>query len=178
MISYCQALLAWKSSRWPPATLPSPVPLPSQPNAITPRQFPNRAFKPTKLHPTSSSQPEPTLSITASDPYTSPGYLARTGLPCLELSFADVAAGKLSPPPTTASSEGDSNTEATEGDAPLELYDIVIVSFALHLVESNSELWALLTELSKRARWLVVTAPHKKPDVSPCLFIKPAKKNL
>lgn len=45
-------------------------------------------------------------------------------------------------------------------------YDIVIISFALHLVETSSELWALLTELSKRARWLVVIAPHKKPDVS------------
>jgi len=47
-----------------------------------------------------------------------------------------------------------------------ELFDIVIVSFALHLVETSSELWALLTELGKRAKWLCVIAPHKKPDVS------------
>lgn len=41
----------------------------------------------------------------------------------------------------------------------------MVISFALHLVETTSELWAVLVELSKRARWLIVTAPHKKPDV-------------
>lgn len=108
--------------------------------------------------------PAPSLSINAADPFTSPAYLARTGRPCLELSFADVAAGKLPlPPPLISTAE--MVAEVTEG-ADAELYDVVIISFALHLVETTSELWALLTELSKRAKWLIVTAPHKKPDVS------------
>jgi hypothetical protein len=68
----------------------------------------------------------------------------------LELSFSDVAAGALPPPPRLAE-------EGEEGSEDDGLYDIVIISFALHLVETTSELWALLAELSKRARWLVVT---------------------
>lgn len=101
--------------------------------------------------------PEPELSIVAADPFTSPAYRARVGLPCLELSFSDVAAGKLPAPGSTELPEG--------SDGEIELYDIVVISFALHLVESSSELWALLAELGKRARWLVITAPHKKPEV-------------
>jgi len=42
---------------------------------------------------------------------------------------------------------------------------MVICSFALHLVESPSELFALLQELSTKALWLVVLAPHKKPEI-------------
>ncbi|BGP39854.1 hypothetical protein JCM10449v2_003809 [Rhodotorula kratochvilovae] len=103
------------------------------------------------------SIPEPELSIMAADPFTAPAYRARTGLPCLELSFADVAAGQLPAP--------GSSTAPEPGAEDVELFDVVIVSFALHLVESSSELWALLAELGKRARWLCVTAPHKKPDV-------------
>jgi cell division inhibitor SulA len=43
--------------------------------------------------------------------------------------------------------------------------EMVICSFALHLIENASELFALLWQLSMRTRWLVVIAPHKKPDV-------------
>ncbi|GJN89179.1 hypothetical protein Rhopal_002153-T1 [Rhodotorula paludigena] len=106
---------------------------------------------------TEPSIPEPELSIVAADPFTAPAFRARTGQPCLELSFADVAAGKLPAPGATDPPD--------EGAEDVELYDIVIISFALHLVETSSELWALLDALSKRARWLCVTAPHKKPDV-------------
>ncbi|ORY92923.1 hypothetical protein BCR35DRAFT_349223 [Leucosporidium creatinivorum] len=173
-----EAFLNWKATRWPssaappapspppaPSTEPSPtassssaLPPPRQPVArpvVRPVVRPNRpsAF---------AAVPPPTLTITAADPFTSPAYLARTGLPCLELSFADVAAGKLPPPPPPSSA-----AEGTPGTAEPEPYDIVIISFALHLVETTSELWALLTELSKRAKWLIVTAPHKKPDVKP-----------
>lgn len=42
---------------------------------------------------------------------------------------------------------------------------MVVCSFALHLVESPSELFSLLWELSTKARWLVILAPHKKPEV-------------
>ncbi|GAA5997924.1 uncharacterized protein JCM10292_006910 [Rhodotorula paludigena] len=174
-----EALLAWKAARWPSAppaeqstsgsspaassseSAPSPaVPsssAPPRPAFIPPaRQFPQRAV----VRPSRASQPsipEPELSIVAADPFTAPAYRTRTGQPCLELSFADVAAGKLPAPGATDPPD--------EGADDVELYDIVIISFALHLVETSSELWALLDALSKRARWLCVTAPHKKPDV-------------
>jgi len=45
------------------------------------------------------------------------------------------------------------------------IIDMVVCSFALHLLENPSELFALLWELSTKARWLVILAPHKKPDV-------------
>ena len=188
-----QALLAWKSSRWPetaPQTSPAPDPAPviplrqptapasiassssaaADPPATSPRppfippgrSFPSRAVArppPRNGAATSTTIPAPTLSITAADPFTSPAYRARTGLPCLELSFADVAAGLLPPP-------GSSEPPEAEEGGDVEPYDLVIISFALHLVESSSELWALLRELSRRAKWLCVTAPHKKPDVS------------
>jgi hypothetical protein len=43
--------------------------------------------------------------------------------------------------------------------------EMVVCSFALHLVESSSELFSLLWELSTKSRWLIVIAPHKKPEV-------------
>ncbi|GAA5907131.1 hypothetical protein JCM5296_003465 [Sporobolomyces johnsonii] len=173
-----EALLSWKASRWPSSTSsgssttptpPASAALPFQPASpaptlsapIAPRPFiPPRAVVRPVRPTTVPSIPEPSLSITAADPFTSPAYRARTGLPCLELSFAQVAAGELPPPPGSAPRAAQ---DAEEG--VVELYDLVIVSFALHLVESPSELWALLAELGKRARWLCVTAPHKKPDI-------------
>ncbi|GAA6063137.1 hypothetical protein JCM10212_001185 [Sporobolomyces blumeae] len=133
----------------------------------------------------------PTLSITAADPFTAPAYRQRTGLPCLELSFSQVAAGDLPPPPSPRQIERRGSDSPREGDTVGDpsrnragdddeaddtggdegrqerVYDVVVVSFALHLVETPSELWALLTELSKRAKWLCVIAPHKKPDIKP-----------
>lgn len=89
----------------------------------------------------------PKISVTATDPYTGPAYLERTGLTCLPLSFADIASGKL--PDTTSP------------------YDLVIISFALHLLTETSQLWSLLSTLADRARYLVVLAPHKKPAIKP-----------
>lgn len=153
-----EVLLSWKSTRWPPCSpLPAPPASPLPPPTLPPRQlFPDRrVVRPTRPS-TVPTIPEPVLAITASDPFTSPAYLARTSLPCLELSFADVAAGLL-PTASPPNEEGSYEEE--------DRFDIVVVSFALHLVPTTSELWALLTELSKRSRWLIVTAPHKKPDV-------------
>lgn len=45
------------------------------------------------------------------------------------------------------------------------IIEMVVCSFALHLLEDASGLFALLWELSLKARWLVVLAPHKKPEV-------------
>ncbi|KDE06595.1 hypothetical protein MVLG_03091 [Microbotryum lychnidis-dioicae p1A1 Lamole] len=181
-----EALLAWRSSRWPTSsasatesstTSSTPTPTTSIPASISRPPFlpPTRRpviSRPTKQSPL-SSLPMPTLNIIASDPFTAPGYRIRTGLPCLELSFADVAEGTL---PTVALTRAknlplDDGTSRNDISLTEEVgeeggrYDLVIISFALHLVESTSELWALLTELSKRCKWLVVMAPHKKPEI-------------
>lgn len=84
--------------------------------------------------------------------YTAPAYVARTSRPCHPLSFAELANGHLTP--------------LVMSPGPLEpVWDIVICSFALHLIPTQSELFALLHELSGKARWLAVISPHKKPEV-------------
>ncbi|KAJ9108776.1 hypothetical protein QFC21_000096 [Naganishia friedmannii] len=91
----------------------------------------------------------PELRITATDPFTVEAYEERTSAPCLPLSFQDVAEGKL-PLPIQGSQRK---------------YDLAICSFALHLVGDHSEMFSLLDELSRQAKWLVVLAPHKKPEI-------------
>lgn len=93
--------------------------------------------------------------------YTSPAYTERTSRPCHSLSFTDLAQGLLPPISVETSSrsgEADNNSEP--------VWDIIVCSFALHLVTNPSELFALLFELSGKARWLIVVATHKKPEVS------------
>ncbi|KAJ3148196.1 hypothetical protein HDU86_007544 [Geranomyces michiganensis] len=105
-----------------------------------------------------SSNPSPpspspiTITITATDPFTGPAYTARTARPCLPLSFSDIANGML----PTAIADNDSQ--------PL-IYDLVVCSFALHLLTDPSEVFSLLWELSSRARWLLIIAPGKKPEI-------------
>lgn len=160
-----QAVLAWKSSRWP--TVSEQV--------TTDRSiFPSRAVpRPTPAAITSTPPPKivvslpptaPALRILATDPYTSLAYQARTSLPCHSLSFADVAAGLLPPPPSLST-----NQPSEEEGSEEEEYDITIISFALHLLQTNSELWSLLSLLAKRSKFLVILAPHKKPTVRPFL---------
>ena len=73
--------------------------------------------------------------------------------------------GKSSDSSAETSVLGDNTGDAV--DKPVVI-DMVVCSFALHLVQSPSELFSLLWELSTKARWLVVLAPHKKPQVRPC----------
>ncbi|KAG6831956.1 hypothetical protein H0H92_006557 [Tricholoma furcatifolium] len=94
--------------------------------------------------------------ILAADPFTSVAYHDRVGLPCSALSFKDIAEGSLPPPFQTKSQEDPQNPP---------IIDLIICSFALHLIESPSELFSLLWELSSKARWLVILAPHKKPEI-------------
>jgi len=95
--------------------------------------------------------------------YTQAAYAERTTLPCAPLTFREISEGLLPPIVSTATSVGISH--ASNVDAPIDRIDMVVCSFALHLVESSSELFALLRELSTKAVWLVVLAPHKKPEV-------------
>ncbi|KAL4064859.1 hypothetical protein V8B97DRAFT_1198241 [Scleroderma yunnanense] len=115
------------------------------------------------------------MHIMATDPYTAEAYLERTMLPCAPFSFMDIAGGALPPvisPLTSLRKAPASGAETMVladniGDAvdtPIAI-DMVICSFALHLVESPSELFALLWELSTKASWLVILAPHKKPEI-------------
>jgi len=76
--------------------------------------------------------------------FTGDAFKDRTGLECLSLSFEDIA------------------SEGLPGD---ELFGIIFVSFALHLVPDASGLFGLLWSLSSRARFLVVIGPHKKPEI-------------
>lgn len=59
----------------------------------------------------------------------------------------------------------ESAEDLEEKDTSNAILDMVICSFALHLVDSPSQLFALLWELSTKARWLIVISPHKKPEV-------------
>ncbi|KAJ3179027.1 hypothetical protein HDU85_004982 [Gaertneriomyces sp. JEL0708] len=86
---------------------------------------------------------DPRLHISATDPFTEKAYTSRTNLPCHSLSFRDIADGQL----------------------PCDFYDMIVCSFALHLVTDNSELFSLLWELSSKARWLVIIAPGKRPEI-------------
>ncbi|KAG6333790.1 hypothetical protein ID866_5301 [Astraeus odoratus] len=110
----------------------------------------------------------------AADPHTVEAYVERTTLPCAPLSFMEIAEAALPPIITSFTSlhrpketeEASSALVDNSGNTfSLMKADMVVCSFALHLVESPSELFALLWELSTKARWLVVLAPHKKPEV-------------
>jgi hypothetical protein len=115
------------------------------------------------------------LLVTACDPYTSEAYKARTGLPCETYSFKDVSLGQF---PTYAQSAFPAPVVKEQLDVEEETlqhkpmhYDMVICSFALHLLESPSEIWALLTALSPQAKWFVILEPHKKPEVKPVTHV-------
>jgi predicted nicotinamide N-methyase len=81
-------------------------------------------------------------SIVATDAFTEPAFrAAHPDIPFHALSFAQ-----------------------TE-DIPESGFDLCIVSFALHLVTTTSELWTCLDALSRKCRWLLIISPHKKPEI-------------
>lgn len=110
--------------------------------------------------PTEESKPE--IAHTELQ-YTQEAYTERTTLPCAPLGFREISEGLLPPTASSASSIGASHE--SDMDSPIDRINMVVCSFALHLVESSSGLFALLRELSTKALWLVVLAPHKKPEV-------------
>ncbi|CAE6501855.1 unnamed protein product [Rhizoctonia solani] len=121
------------------------------------------------------SPTEPPLRIVATDPYTSDAYHTRTGLPCIALSFHDVAVEGLPDAskalvPEEQESKNDEDELKTSDEAishpeDRETYELVICSFALHLLVTPGSLYELLSALSYGARWLVVLEPHKKPEI-------------
>ncbi|CAE6415566.1 unnamed protein product [Rhizoctonia solani] len=139
------------------------------------------------------SPTEPSFRIVATDPYTSDAYHTRTGLQCIAMSFHDVAVkglpdvSKVLFETESEPKEDQGRTEtaneakeevieskanhveaAAEDDShpeDRETYDLVICSFALHLLTTPGSLYELLSTLSYGARWLVVLEPHKKPEI-------------
>ncbi|RXK35665.1 hypothetical protein M231_07095 [Tremella mesenterica] len=109
-----------------------------------------------------SLPPSFSFQITATDPYTGPAYKTRTGRNCFSLSFSDLASGHL---PLLNDDLHKYDRLPTRISTEATIWEMIICSFALHLVPSTSELWALLSELSTKAKWLVVIAPHKKPTI-------------
>ncbi|CAK9071525.1 unnamed protein product [Durusdinium trenchii] len=79
--------------------------------------------------------------LRAADPYTFEAFERRVGRRCHHWSFQDVADGVLEEEP---------------------IYDLVLCSFALHLLE-RSWLTCTVSSLARRARLLVVATPHKRP---------------
>ncbi|QRV77635.1 cell division control protein 25 [Ceratobasidium sp. AG-Ba] len=174
-----------------PAFVPTGRPAVSRPTVSRP--MPTTKSGPS-LHAPSPliSATNPAPRIVAVDPYTADAYLQRTGLPCIALSFQDVAQDGLPPPPenplarpelsesnSAPRPEQDGTNSMPLADGPVsepqlapepdantrELYNLVICSFALHLVTSPGALFALLSTLSYGAQWLVVLEPHKKPEI-------------
>ncbi|KAI0061666.1 hypothetical protein BV25DRAFT_1992014 [Artomyces pyxidatus] len=116
----------------------------------------------------------PVPKIIATDPYTAEAFRGRVSLPCAALSFQDVASGLLPPSSfrlplrgkdSEVSSQDPPGSELDMVDDPIETIEMTVCSFALHLIETPSELFALLWELSTKCRWLVILAPHKKPEI-------------
>ncbi|KAI0667599.1 hypothetical protein C8Q78DRAFT_312476 [Trametes maxima] len=139
------------------------------------RARPNSAPKARLPPPIGPDMPVP--CILAADPFTAQAFHTRTGLYAHPLSFRDIAEGQLpeiaSKPVGAPKSNNSSQTPSPESslrgfsppkvDSPI--IEMVICSFALHLIEKPSELFALLWELSTKARWLVILAPHKRPEM-------------
>ena len=71
-------------------------------------------------------------------------FTSRLNRPCLQLSFNDIANGNL------------------EG-----CYDIIFISFALHLISDNSALYSFLIQLSYQTKFLCILSPHKRPEIKP-----------
>lgn len=83
---------------------------------------------------------DPSYDITGLDPYTAQAYYTRTGKNAIELSFRDIADGKL-----------------------YGHYDHIICSFALHLCP-ESMLPIVLWQLGEVSDSLIILTPHKRPD--------------
>eukprot|EP01079_Euglenida_sp_SAG-EU17-18_P002004 gene2004-3009_t len=90
--------------------------------------------------------PPPEVSD-ATDPYTAEAFTARTGRPCLGLSFKDIAGG------------------GGLLDIATQPYTLVLASFSLHLTKDHKELSAVCKALAQVADHLVVATPNHKPDI-------------
>jgi len=160
---------------------PNPTQLPRRKGIVTPwplgPEFPRphiSAADPVGLFLALEYTLIPTRSIPPSQ-FTAEAYKERTSYPCAKLSFEAIAEGNL--PTISINIASGSLQEITVPELNETenqyLIDTVVCSFALHLIEDQSGLFSLLWQLSLRARWLVILAPHKRPEVPPFLFFIP-----
>jgi SAM-dependent methyltransferase len=82
--------------------------------------------------------------VSGIDPYTFDAFFERTGLHAEKFSFDDIANGVL------------------EG----RRYNLIVCSFALHLVEP-SKLPMLMFQLAQTTDTLLILTPHKRPNLKP-----------
>lgn len=82
--------------------------------------------------------------IDGMDPYTAEAYRARTGRQAERISFEQIAAGALVG----------------------RRYDLIVCSFALHLLEP-SRIPLLAARLLEIAPTLLILTPHKRPVIKP-----------
>ena len=112
------------------------------------------------------------IEIAACDPYTQQAYQQRTKRFCAPVSFEDVAAGvllddplSLQPAATDSQADGDQHSsQPCEPDSQGKLFDIVVCSFAAHLVQA-SMLKCVMVQLSLAAHTLIILSPHKQPQI-------------
>jgi len=85
---------------------------------------------------------------------------------CAPLFFRDIAEGVLPEIPVSSDLTISNDLQPKFADEQaIDKIEIVFCSFALHLIETSFELFSVLWELSRKSRWLVVLAPHKKPEI-------------
>jgi SAM-dependent methyltransferase len=82
-------------------------------------------------------------SVTGIDPYTGESYFKRTGKRALPYSFDDIVKGAIAD----------------------HKYDLIVCSFAMHLLE-ESKLPALCYALAQISSKMLIISPHKKPVIS------------
>lgn len=111
-------------------------------------------------------------SLMASDPTQVEPERSTSGQGSGEVDDKEAAEPNPTQPEQEHSTSGQMSGEVDNKDAAepnpgfFSTMDMVICSFALHLLEDSSQLWALLSELSWKSTWLIVLEPHKKPEVS------------
>ena len=81
--------------------------------------------------------------VTGIDPYTGESYFKRTGKLALPYSFDDIIKGAILD----------------------HRYDLIVCSFAMHLLE-ESKLPALCYALAQISNKMLIISPHKKPVIS------------
>lgn len=84
------------------------------------------------------------VDVKGIDPYCHMAYKRRTGQDALRATFDEVAAGSIYP----------------------MRWDMIICSFAMHLIEP-SKLFVLLWRLRAHSDRLVIITPHKRPVIKP-----------
>lgn len=111
------------------------------------------------------------LVIDGCDPYTYAAYEARVGVPCSRVGFEDIEAGALDKRvrdqlvkemECNFGSTGNSNDNTN----PSSPYDVIVCSFALHLLATD-RLFSVCLQMAIASRFMIIISPHKRPHIKP-----------